>query len=272
MSRVNAIKTLRELPARYRRWNQLAYLSPVERRLNRTLWGLLVVALAYAVLHHAWLVNVPAVVSWGSGFGVVCYDIAIAYVGAFTFYVLNIRVPLRRDRRNIYRNIGPLVGFVVMHGNELIKSLNKAAGIEPVDRENTWDNIQELCGKINPNTPAEGLFIGTRGLGSHTVLTVMVDRMNRSRTGIQQILTFSGFLATDLIDLLLAIEACQHFRSTSERVAIAESTGIPFGDKDLSVSKLAIFNYTRLIRELEAYGKRYLPMEFEDRPDLRPAE
>jgi hypothetical protein len=272
MARVNAIKRLRELPARYRSWNQFVYLSPVEHRLNRSLWWLLAVALVYAVLHHAWLVNLRAVVSWGPGFGVVCYDIAIAYAGAFVFYLLVVRAPLRRDRRNIYRNVGPLLGFVVMHGDELITTVNKAAGIEPVDRESTWENIQELCGKINPNTPAEGLFIGTGGLGSHTVFTVMVDRMNRTRTGIEQILRFSSFLATDLIDLLLAIETYSHFRSTSERVAIVQNTGIGFGDKDLSLSAHDISNYTVLIRELETYGENYLPMKYEDRPNLRAAE
>jgi hypothetical protein len=96
---------------RYRGWNRPAYLSRSERRLNRALWGLLIVALAYALAHHIYLVNKPAFVSWGPPLGVVCYEIAIAYTGAFTFYLLNIRLPLRRDRRNIYRTVGPLVGL-----------------------------------------------------------------------------------------------------------------------------------------------------------------
>jgi hypothetical protein len=96
--------------------------------------------------------------------------------------------------------------------------------------------------------------------------------VKRTRTGIQQILTFSSFLATDLIDLLSAIETHSHFRSTSERVAIAQQMGIGFGDKDLSLSAGDIFIYTVLIRELEPYGKTYLPMEYENRPHLRPAE
>lgn len=140
---------------RYRGWNRLAYLSSFEKGLNRSLWALLAVAVGYAATHHIWLVTLPAFVSWGPPFGAVCYDLAIAYTGAFTFYILNIRLPLRRDRRNIYRTVGPLVGLVVRHGNDLITALNKAADIVPPDRENTWENIKEMCSKIGPNSQAE---------------------------------------------------------------------------------------------------------------------
>jgi hypothetical protein len=199
---------------------------------------------------------------------VVCYELAIAYTGAFVFYLLVVRLPLRRDRRNIYRTVGPLVGLVVMHGNQLMTALNKAAGIEPPDRENSWENIKEMCGKIGVNSLAEGLFIGTKGIGQHTVLTVIVDRMNRTRTGIQQILNFSSFLATDLIDLLSAFESHSHFRTFSEHVSIIENTGIHIGNKDMSMWAHEVFNYAQLIGELDTYGREYLPMAYGDRPGL----
>ena len=158
--------------------------------------------------------------------------------------------------------------LVVIHGNELVKSLNKAARIEPPDRENTWPNIQEMCSKIGPNSPAEGFFIATGGIASNTVFSVIVDRMNRTRTGTQQILAFSSFLAADLIDLLLAIETHSHFRSFSEHVAMIQHTGIGIGNEDLSVWARQIFNYATLIRELDSYGREFLPTAYEDRPDL----
>ena len=182
--------------------------------------------------------------------------------------MLNIRLPLRRDRRNIYRTVGPLVGLVVMHGSQLMTALNKTAGIEPPDRENTWENIKEMCSKIGVNSQAEGLFIGTKGIAQNTVFSVIVDRMNRTRIGIQQILSFSSFLATDLIDLLSAFETHSHFRTFSQHVAIVENTGIPIGNTDMSLWAHEIFNYTKLIHELETYGHGYLPMSYEDRPGL----
>ncbi len=258
---------------RYREWNRHAYLSRFERRLNRTLWGLLIVGVVYAALQHVVLANVPEVFRTGARWGDLFYGLAIGYIGAFAFYLLNIRLPLRRDRQAIYRNIGPVVGLVVMHANEMLVSLNKAAGIEPPDRENTWPNVQELCSKIGPQSPVGGLYVATNsGLASHTVFSVIVDRMNHSRAGIDKILSFSSFLASDLIDLLLAIETHSHFRSFSQQVMIVQHTGIPIGGKDLSVSAPQIFNYVRLIRELDDYGKEFLPMTYEARPDLPDVE
>ena len=99
----------------------------------------------------------------GAPFGVVAYDLAIAYAGAFTFYLLNVRLPLRRDRRNIYRHVGPRVGLIVKQGKYLMTKLNEAARIEPPDRENTWPNIQEMCSSIAANAQSNaGLFIGTK--------------------------------------------------------------------------------------------------------------
>ncbi len=258
---------------RYRHWNRLAYLSPRERSLNRALWFLLLVALAYAVLHHVYLVTKPPFVSWGPPVGAVFHELAIAYAGAFIFYLLIVRLPLRRDRHNIYRTVGPLIGLVVLHGNQLMETLNKTAGIDPPDRENTWENIKEMCSKINTNTQVEGLFFGTKGIGHNTVMTVIVDRMNRTRAGIEQILSFSSFLATDLIDLLSAFEPYTHFRTFSQHVAIVESTGLPIGNQDMLMWAHEIFNYTKLINDLDAYGREYLPtMTYEIRPGLMQAE
>jgi hypothetical protein len=251
---------------RYRSWNRLAYLSDSEARLNRSLWALLVVSVGYAIAHHVGLVNVPAFVSWGPAFGVVCYDLAIAYAGAFTFYLLNIRLPLRRDRRNIYRHVGPLVGLIVTQADQLITTLNKTAKITPSDRESTWENIKELCGKISSDTVEGNLFFGTKGIGAHTVFTLIVDNMQRTRSWIDRILSYSSFLATDLIDLLSAFEAYSHFRLASEHLMIVQNTGIPVKNKDLSLWSGRIFNYTKLIRELDSYGQKYLTMTYEDRP------
>lgn len=257
---------------RYRRWNQLAYLSPSERRLNRGLWALLAIALVYAFLQHVALANIAEAFQGGQRLGSVCYDLAIAYAGAFTFYLLNIRVPLRRDRRNIYRHVGYWVNLIVTQGNQLIQTLNKTAEIEPSERENAWETIEKMCGKISLTTQAEGWFIGTKGLGQHTVFTVIVDNMNRTRAWINQILSHSSYLATELIDLLSDFELHTHFRTTSEHVSIAQSTGMQVGNKDMSLWAHQIFNYAKLIRELDSYAKAYLSMTRDNRPGLMTAE
>lgn len=120
-----------------------------------------------------------------------------------------------------------------------------------------------------PELSSRGLFIGTKGIAQNTVLTVIVDRMNRTRSGIQQILSFSSFLATDLIDLLSAFETHSHFRTFSQHVSIIENTGIPIGNEGMSLWAHEIFNYATLIHELDSYGREYLPTTaYERRPGL----
>jgi hypothetical protein len=252
---------------RYRRWNKLAYLSTSEKVLNRALWVLLIAAVAYAVAHHVWLVNIPARISWGPPFGVVCYDFAIAYGGAFTFYLLNVRLPLRRDRHNIYRHVGALVGLIVTQADEFIAKLNKTADITPSDRESTWANIEELCSKIGPNTVQGELFVGVKSVGAHTVFTLIVENMQYTRSWIERILSFSSFLATDLVDLLSAFDTHTHFRNFSQMVSMMQA-GLKIQNATLSMWARELFNYTKLIRELDAYGQKYLPMRYEDRPEL----
>jgi hypothetical protein len=254
---------------RYRRWNRLAYLSDSEKHLNWFLWALLLVALVYALAHHIWLVDIPAHISWGPPFGVVCYELAIAYAGAFTFYLLNVRLPLRRDRHNIYRHLGPLVGLIVTQADEFIAKLNKAAGITPSNRESTWATVEELCSKIGLNTVQGELFVGAKSFGAHTVFTLIIENMQYTRSWIERILSFSSFLATDLVDLLSAFDTHTHFRTFSQMVSMHQA-GMKIQNPTLSEWAGELFAYTKLIRELEAYGQKYLPMKYEDRPELLP--
>ena len=96
--------------------------------------------------------------------------------------------------------------------------------------------------------------------------------MNRTRAWIASILSSSSFLATDLITVLSDFEIHTHFHQASEHVMIAENTGIPVVNQDLSLWARSIFGFTQLLRQLEDYGLKYLPMMYEDRPDLTPPE
>jgi hypothetical protein len=263
----------------YEDWKRLAYLSPHERRRNRALWGLLVIALTYALVHHICLVNIPSPMSWGPPVGVVIYELAIAYAGAFIFYLLVVRLPLRRDRRNVYQHLGPLIGLILGHASGLMMSLNNAAGIEPPNREDTWPNIQEMCSKISPNSPAPDTVIITPAGGgakmppirmqSNTVLGVIVDRMNRTRAGINEILGFAPFLATELIDLLVAIQKFSHFRAFDELTQLTQQTGAGVGNKDLSVWAKQMRDYLKLIRDLADYAREFgLTTTYQTRPGL----
>ena len=74
--------------------NQLANLSPSERRLNRWLLGLACAGAVYALLEHVVLINTPELFRGGAQLGDFFYDLAIGYLAAYIFYLLVIRAPL----------------------------------------------------------------------------------------------------------------------------------------------------------------------------------
>lgn len=73
------------LKRRWQRATQLSYLSPFERRLNRSLWALACVALSYCIAQHVLLANVPEVFRGGERLGSVLFHLANGYVEAFIF-------------------------------------------------------------------------------------------------------------------------------------------------------------------------------------------
>jgi hypothetical protein len=265
---------LRKLPGRtldrYRDWNRGRYLSNFERRLNRLLWLLFWIALVYAVFQHVLLANVPERFPGGARIGIVCYDLSIAYCGAFLFYLLNIRVPLRRDRRNIYRHIGPQVGLIIGDAIELMRWLNLAAGIEPTSRANTWANIQETCRRATPNSPVPQTVAGVSATGTvpYTAAGTIVFRINRTRYGIKEVLSFSSYLASDLIDLLVAIETYSHFQSFGQMAQVVQQLGGGIGNENLSAWARQIFDYLQLVDDLDRYAQAHLNMAYEKRPGL----
>lgn len=269
------------------RQRRLAALSRGEQRLNRTLWTLLVAALVYVVAQHVLLIHREELFKGGAQLGELLYDLAIGYVGAFVFYLLNIRLPLRHDRRNIYPHIGPMVGMVVRHTNDFVRICNLAAKIEPPGRPNTWENIDDLCRKVGPNDEVPAVFpIEVRQMVDNTVAGLISDRLARNRANIEGILKFSSLLATDLVDLLIEIEKRSEeisFESplASAVVSVRLNTGadqlVPIknriGNTDLSVWAVRIFEYLVLVDALDKYGKEYLGagaeyMSHKERPEL----
>lgn len=275
----------------YRKRRRLAALSHGERWRNRTLWGLLVLALVYAVAQHVVLIEKPELFRWGAELGELFYSLAVGYVGAFLFYLLNIRLPLRRDRRNIYPHIGPMIGMIVRHTNDFVRICDLAAKVDPPSRPNTWENIEDLCSKIGPNDEVPALVpIEMRQLVDNTVAGMISDRLARTRANVENILKFSSFLATDLVDLLTEIETHSYsinFDSPIKGPAVAvverangDRTELPIparvANKDLSVWAERIFQYLILVDLLDKYGKTYLGdgveyMEHKKRTELADA-
>jgi len=230
----------------------MKHLSVSERRLNRVLWALLWVALVYALFQHVLLTNVPERFPGGARLGDLGYDLAIAYAGAFTFYLLVVRVPLRRDRRNIYQYLAPLIDRVVGEAVGLMDSLNRAAKVDAT-RQNTLSNVEETCGKVTPNTPVSIMLVPTStelDVKQGTVMDAIHDRITRTCAINREILSFTQYLASDLINHIAAVDSCTLFQGFGLHYNLYHSGRLR---TDMSEWAKAIFDYLQLVDDVDNY-------------------
>ena len=265
---IGRVERIRQSPSRlvkrlhgwYRDKNRLDYLSGFERRLNRSLWVLLLIALVYAIAQHVLLANVPEAFPGGARLGVVCYDVAIAYTAAFTFYLLNIRLPLQRDRRNIYRHLAVSIDRVARQPYSLMDSLNNAADFNPLEqRENTLPNIQETCKLLTLNSDGRAILPAPYYSGSEpTVMDVINHNIAETRARCREVLGFSSFLASDVIKYVIEIENCYFLVSFEQRMGL--EWALPMNrDRDLSYWAPYIFEYLEKANLLVKYRREFLP-------------
>jgi hypothetical protein len=110
------------------------------------------ICIVYEVSRHVLLAKHPEVFPTGARWGQLLYDLGIAYAGVFTFYLLSIRLALRRNRRTIYQHLAPLINRVVGEARNLIGALNSTAGFND-SRENSLPNVEATCAKITAGRP-----------------------------------------------------------------------------------------------------------------------
>jgi hypothetical protein len=241
---------------RYREWNRYSYLSRFERRLNRTLWAVLLLGVAYAVLQHVVLANVPEVFRAGARWGDLFYDLAIAYVGAFAFYVLNIRLPLRRDRRHIYQNIAPLINRIVALAVDFVWQLNRTAAV-PESRPNTLDNILDTCGRItlDTETPNFGIPNPDGSLRQGTVRELIRDSVAHAQKVNKEVLEFAPYLAAEMIENIVGIEQRGYFGVFA---LVDHALGDERRTRNLSFLARHIFDYLQLADKVDDYYTEFV--------------
>ncbi|MGE2816253.1 hypothetical protein ACQI5H_14100 [Mycobacterium heidelbergense] len=244
------------LKRRWQRATQLTYLSTFERKLNRSLWALAGVALLYCVAEHVLLADIPEVFRGGARLGSLLFDIAIGYVHAFIFYLLIVRLPLRRDRRKIYGNLEPLITRAVGEATSLMGTLHQAAGFDS-HRENTLANVQETCSKIGPETPTNMLIASATPAAHTPVLDAIHYHMDRARSVNREILDLSAFVASDVICLVNDIESQGYFRALEFVYPLFKANQL--SKSDLSFLARHIFDYLLLADRLDAYRREFLP-------------
>ena len=247
---------------RWRHWNRHAYLSPGEARLNRSLWFLLWASLGYSVLQHVLLADRPAFSQWAFHAGELCYDLAIAYAGAFVFYLLVVRLPLRRDRRNMYSRMAYDLRGPRDRAIELIRYLNTTAGLvgeyELDDRKVTRENIAELCAALTPSKTAH--YWTPTGRVQTTALGLMGYQVDRVRHANKElIMDWSTYLPTDAIDYLEAIDDC-YFLHEPEGTFPRIEQGLVDADANIAWIADELFTYLRLVDRFDKWRAQFAPV------------
>ncbi|WP_156752012.1 hypothetical protein [Mycobacterium sp. E2497] len=244
------------LKRRWQRATQLTYLSTFERRLNRSLWGLAWVALIYSVAEHVWLADNPEAFPGAERLGDLLFHLALEYVTAFIFYLLIVRLPLRRDRQNIYRNLEPLLSRVVGEATALMGTLHQAAGFDS-QRENTLAHVQETCSKIGPETPTKMLIASAAPAAHAPMLDAIHYHMERARRVNSEILDLSAFVASDVISIVNDIENRGYFSAFEFVYPLFKANQL--SKSDLSFLSRHIFDYLLLADRLDTYCRDFLP-------------
>jgi hypothetical protein len=243
----------------WRRGDSPHYLSDFEGRLNRSLWLLLVVALTYAIFQHVLLADVPEAFQGGARLGALCYDLAIAYTGAFTFYVLNIRLPLRRDRRNVYRHLPALIDQLIHDIRFFSSCLSTTAFGHLAQPDNTLDSIREMCRRLTLDSTVAAV-LPTSDPDFNSRAGDVIDRhIVDTRAMCHEILSFSTFLDSEVIDQIFGISYCAFFkkyeRDLIRQVRRITSPGEP-DPWDLSRWADEMHTYFDTVERLDLYRKK----------------
>jgi hypothetical protein len=255
---------MQELQKHWKSRNHFKYLSSFERCLNRSLWALLWGVLTFLLLQHVFLAKVPELFPHGAQLGDLLFNIGIGYVGAFTFYLLNVRVPLRRDRRNIYRHLAPLLDRLVGVAISLMSTLNTVAKVDPT-RSNSLENIEDTCSKIAPGTEVTNMVVPAltpSGMRRATVMDAVQNQITRSRAITRELLSFSQYLSSDLVSQIAALDSCTHFMMFDHTYQMYTQGRL--ANTDLAAWTTSLFDYLLLVDDIDKYTREN---EF---PELQP--
>jgi len=251
--------------------NRLKYLSGFERRLNRSLWALLWIALVYNLFQHVFLANVDEIFCGGARLGDLLYEIAVAYSVAFVFYLLVVRLPALRDRENTYRLVQPLTMRIISQAQNLMNMLTQAAD-KQVSRPNTRENVDEVCKSIAltsrtyPNIEKLRELVRRERhamLGmdeSTTVADVLNQNIRRAHDLNSEMLGFASLLPSQMVNLIASIDDCNFFQAWDGYLSVL-SRGIVPRNPDLTDLADFLFQYLQLAELLDRYRKTFLPGE-----------
>jgi hypothetical protein len=174
---------------------------------------------------------------------------ASSLLASFSFWYFTVRVPRKRDERNIREHGSIVIRGVIGQGKIVFQTLLREAEISRDFQDITPDDIR-LMGprlKLKKDAPSIPGFLILRGL---TFAQYLCFYKARTVSDVEHLFTYIYFLDSDLVRILNRIIHSRYFILCDEwlkNVALVS-------DPDLTSFDIELFEYYSAIKELERYA------------------
>jgi hypothetical protein len=240
------------------------YITGFEKWLNRGLWLLGAISLVFSIFQHVILADSPERIPYGARVGDLLYDLAIAYIAAFAFYLLVVRLPLMRDRATVYQCVEIHLWRVWEESRGLMLQLITMASVGGTHQATpeeweitrgehaaTMEDIHGLLTCIAPDKDVRMFRSTPDGRQPVTPADWLREHGARAQAINRDLLTLAPYLASrvlvfpSMIDMLRIDKACDDLLS-------ADPLNPP---KDLTQLTFPIHRYLIAARQIDLYRR-----------------
>jgi hypothetical protein len=176
------------------------------RTENIVLWTLLLLSIVTIILVKYILADIPEKWKYGHETGEVVYDLSLAYIASWIFYIVVVTIPKNRNEKNINVHISTIVDGIVYTGNGLLHGLSST--IDDQEKEITESEFTALCKKIGPDS-IQDLFVTVTEKYPITYLQHISSVRERVKTESQKLFIYISHLDPELIRLTNDVIYCQ---------------------------------------------------------------
>lgn len=179
----------------------------MSRRLeNIILWILLGISIVSVVLVKVTLADIPENWKYGHETGEIVYDLSLAYIGSWIFYIVVVVIPKKRNDKNINFHARILVDSIFYTGHGVLHGLSSK--VTDFEREMTEEEFINLCTKIGPESMQDYFSTPTKQFPI-TYLDHIIQVKERVNTDAQKLFLYIPHLDPELIKLVNDIIYCQ---------------------------------------------------------------
>ena len=179
----------------------------MSRRLENTiLWTLLGISIVSVILIKTTLADIPENWKYGHEIGEIVYDLSLAYIASWIFYIVVVVIPKHRNDRNINFHARILVDGIFYTGHGILHGLS--SGVKDFEKEMTEEEFLKLCTKIGPESMQDYFSTPSKQYPIN-YLDHIIQVKDRVNSDAQKLFVYMSHLDPELIRLVNDIIYCQ---------------------------------------------------------------